>query len=41
VKGDPLMEARMLDPDGHHEAAQEHEVGRLHVIDSHLILEKE
>jgi hypothetical protein len=34
------VEARVLDADGHHEAAQEHEVRRLHVVDRHLVLKQ-
>jgi hypothetical protein len=34
------VEAGVLDADGHHEAAQEHEVRRLHVVDRHLVLKQ-
>ncbi len=40
LEGNPLVEARVLDADGHHEAAQEHEVRRLHVVDRHLVLKQ-
>ena len=38
AKGDPPMEATVLDADGQHEPAQHHEVCRPHIVDRYLIL---
>ena len=37
---DPPMEAAVLDAGGQHEAAEHHEVGGPHVVDSNLVLQK-